>query len=66
MHITDEFTRYSAGAILTNKAATGKKIMKQWIAIFGPKEKAFSDNGGEFIGDSFVEMCEQFNAKWSL
>ena len=50
MHITDEFTRYSAGAILTNKAATGKKIMKQWIAIFGPKEKAFSDNGGESLG----------------
>lgn len=54
---------YSAGAILTNKAAEGKKFMKHQIAVLGPPEKVFSDNGGEFTGDSLVELCEQFNIK---
>ena len=26
----------------------------------------FSDNGGKFIGESFVKMCEQFNIKIKL
>ena len=64
MHIVDEFTQHSTGAVLTNKAKAGKKLMKHWIAIFGPPKKIFSDNGGEFIGDSFVEICEQFNIKF--
>ena len=37
--------------------------MKYWIAIFGASKTVFSGNGGDFIGESFVEMCEQFNIK---
>ena len=45
MHTVDAFTRYSAGAILTNKAAAGKNFMKHWIPVFGPPPiKVFSDN----------------------
>ena len=66
MYIANEFTRYSAAANLTNKAAAGKKFMKHWIAVFGPPKKVFSDHDGEFIGDSFVEMCEQFNINLKL
>ena len=36
--------------------------MKYWIAIFSAP-KIFSDNGGEFTGDNFYEMCERFNIK---
>ena len=59
----DEFARYSAGAIITSKTAAPKVFMKHWIAIFGAPRKIFSDIGGEFIGDSFTEMCEKFNIK---
>ena len=45
MHRLDDFTRYSAGAILTNKVAAGKNFMKHWIAVFGPPKTVFSDNG---------------------
>ena len=31
--------------------------------MFGAPTRIFSDNGGEFISDSFYEMCEQFNIK---
>ena len=71
MLMVDEFTRYSAAAIISTKTVTAKIFMKHWIAIFGAPKTVFSDNEGEFIGESFVEMCEQFNplsanpTKWS-
>ena len=35
MHMADEFTRYSAVAIVSTKTMTAKIFMKHWIAIFG-------------------------------
>lgn len=35
MHMVDEFTRYSAVAIISTKTMTAKIFMKHWIAIFG-------------------------------
>ena len=61
--MVDEFTRYGAAGILSTKTITAKIFMKHWIAIFGALKTVFLDNGGEFIGESFVEMCEQFNIK---
>ena len=46
----DEFTRFSAGVIITRKAVASKVFMQCWTAIFGAPRKIFSDNGGEFIG----------------
>ena len=63
MHMVDEFTRYSAAAIILTKMITAKTFMKHWIAIFGAPKTVFLDNGREFIRQSFVEMCEQFNKK---
>ena len=37
--------------------------MQHWIAIFGAPRKTFSENGGEFTGDPFTNMCEKFNIK---
>ena len=63
MHMVEEFTRYSAAAIISTKTITAKIFMKYWIAIVGAPKTVFSDNGGEFIGKSFVEICVQFNIK---
>ena len=35
MHMVDEFTRYSAVAIISTKTMTAKIFMMHWIAIFG-------------------------------
>ena len=39
--MTDEFTRFSAGAIITSKAGATKVFMKHWIAIFGVPRKIY-------------------------
>ena len=46
LHMTDEFARYSAGAIITSKTAAPTVFMKHWIAILVAPRKIFSDNGG--------------------
>ena len=33
------------------------------MSLFGVPRKIFSDNGDEFIGDEFYDMCEAFNVK---
>ena len=61
MHMNDEFTHYSSAAIISSKTSTAKVFMKYWTAYFGLPKTIFSDNGGEFIGQLFLEMFEQFN-----
>ena len=50
LHIIDNFTRFSAGAIIHSKKATVfvKKSIQYWISIFGAPRKLFSDSGGKF------------------
>ena len=61
--MTDEFTRFSAGAIIASKAAASKVFTQHWTAIFGTPRKIYFDNDREFIGNSFTNMCEKFNVK---
>ena len=37
----DEFTRVSADAIITSKAAAPKVYMKHWLTIFGVSRKIY-------------------------
>ena len=60
MHIIDEFSRYSNAIIIRHKDESVKVFMKCWISLFGAPKKVFSDNGGEFIGDEFINMCDAF------
>ena len=61
MHIIDEFSRYSNAIIIRHKDESVIKVfMKCWISLFGAPKKVFSDNGGEFIGDEFINMCDAF------
>ena len=32
-----------------------------WISIFGPPKQIFSDNGGKFVSQYFVDLCENVN-----
>ena len=63
LHIIDIFTRFSAGCIVRTKDASviGDKIIKNWIGIFGPPKKLFSDNGGEFANEHITQLAQQFN-----
>ena len=63
-HLIDLATRYSVGVVIESKhkEVIVDKIFKHWIAIFGPPEQFFSDNGGEFNND-IREISELLNVK---
>ena len=61
LHMVDEFSRFSKAIVITKKSITGSAFLKCWIAHFGPPERIFSDNGGEFCSRDFYELCELFN-----
>ena len=63
LHIIDEFTRFSSGAIITSKRPTVfvRCFIKNWIGIHGAPRKLYSDNGGEFSNDEVRDMCQNFN-----
>ena len=62
-HMIDEFSRFSAAAIITNKSHCAKVFLRYWTAVFGAPNKVFSDKDGEFVREAFHEMCERFNIK---
>ncbi len=63
LHIIDEFTRFSAGAIISNKRSSTfvQKFLQQWISVHGAPRRLYSDNGGEFNNQEVRDMCENFN-----
>lgn len=63
LHIIDQFTRFSAGSVLTTKKGSEivKHFIHDWISIHGPPQKLFSDNGGEFNNEEVRDMAENFN-----
>ena len=58
-HIVDNATRYSGGALVTNKSKEEivDKFFMNWIKIFGCPKKLLSDNGREFNNELFKEMA---------
>ena len=66
-HMIDEFSRFSNAAIIKSKQPEIiiKHFLKNWISIFGSPYKVFSDNGGEFFSNEFIDFCENFNIKVS-
>ena len=36
-------------------------ILSNWISVNGAAEKFLSNNGGEFVNEEFLTLCEQFN-----
>lgn len=65
LHMIDHATRLSACVRIPSKRPEHiiKGIFSNWISVYGTTDKFLSDNGGEFINESFLEMCEQMNIK---
>ena len=61
LHIINEFTRLSNGAIIRSKTAVIKKFLHYWISLFGAPQKVISDNGGELDSNEFRDLPENFN-----
>ena len=64
LHLIDLFTRFSISTIITSKdcQVVVDKVMQCWIGTgLGTPEKFLVDNGGEFSGDYFKDMCENLN-----
>ena len=61
LHIIDTLTRYSV--MVPVKSKTGSEITQKfftnWISIFGRPQRILSDNGGEFINDTLLEMASR-------
>lgn len=63
LHITDEFSRFSAGCISNTKRSSVfvENFMKYWISIHGAPQRLLSDLGGEFDSAEVRDMAENFN-----
>ena len=63
LHLIDYATRYSACTTIPSKRPDQvvKAMFSNWIAIFGPPSKFLSDNGGEFINQELLDLCEAYN-----
>ena len=62
LQMINEFTRSSNTAIIGKENDSMTAFILNWICLFGAPTRIFSDNGSEFISDSFG-MCEKFNTK---
>ena len=62
-HMIDHKTRFSNAKVVKskNKEVIVDSVMTHWIALFGRPKKFLSDNGGEYVNKSFVDMCEKLD-----
>ena len=38
-------------------------IMKYWVAVYGTVDTFLTENGGEFVNEEFMLLCEALNIK---
>lgn len=62
-HMIDHKSRFSTAKVLRskNKDVVIDSVMTHWVAIFGTPNKFMSDNGGEYVNSSFMDLCEKLN-----
>ena len=63
LHMIDHATRLSSSVHIPSKKPENilQGIFSHWIGIYGSAGKFLTDNGGEFVNDQFLELCEAFN-----
>ena len=63
LHIIDHATRFSAASVIYSKKkeVVLREFFRIWIAIFGYPHKLLVDNGGEFVNEDIINMCENLN-----
>ena len=65
LHLIDSFSRYSSGCIVRNKKPETivNGIFESWVRFVGVPKKFLTDNGGEFVNDSFMDMADNLNVQ---
>ena len=65
LHMMDHATRLSVTVILPSKkpGQIMNAIMKYWVAVYGTVNKFLTENGGEFVNEEIMIMCEALNTK---
>ena len=63
--MVDHATRLSVTSVVTNKKPESivKHILQHFIQVYGKAESFLSDNGGEFINQTFLKLCDTFGIK---
>lgn len=62
-HQIDHRTRFSTVKVIRSKdkEEVVSSVFTHWINIFGPPKKFMTDNGGEYVNSSFMDLCEKLN-----
>ena len=62
-HFIVKFSCFSSAIIVKTKSSKiiTEKFLQNWISVSGPPSKIFSDNGGKFASQDFIDLCENFN-----
>lgn len=62
-HMIDHRTRFSNVALIRSKdkETVVQSVFTHWIQMFGPPKKFLTDNGGEYVNSSFMDLCDKFN-----
>jgi hypothetical protein len=65
LHLIDHATRLSIAAVIPNKRPDTivKNMLRHFIQVFGNAESFLTDNGGEFVNQQFLELCDVFGIK---
>ena len=60
LHLIDHATHLSACTRVPSKHQESiiKGIFTHWISVYGPAKQFLKDNGGEFVNEDFVTLCE--------
>ena len=64
-HLTDHATCLSVAVQVPSKhpKAIFDAILRNWISIYGSANQFLTDNGGVFVNDNLLKLCEAFNIK---
>ena len=65
LHLIDHGTCLSVTVQVPSKhtKAILNPILRNWISIYDSADQFLTDNGGEFVNDDSLKLCEAFNIK---
>ena len=61
-HVMDAATRFSTARFVKDKNPETilNAFCSMWISLFGPPQRTWIDNGGEFANEEFITLLERF------